>query len=112
MGAVVLPAQSDPSHPFVDKPGTLPSADMIAMINPAREGVVVESAASTFEPGEGAGTGGLEELELNGRRVFCSTMMARERTRPPLTRSADLDRDDVAPAQLAVDREIELRAIA
>ena len=52
MGTVVLPAQSDPSDPFVDEPGILPGADMIGMINPAREGVVVESAPSTFEPGE------------------------------------------------------------
>jgi hypothetical protein len=52
MGAVVLPAQSDRSDPFVDEPGILPRADMIGMIKPAREGVVVESASSTFEPGE------------------------------------------------------------
>ena len=52
MGAVGLPAQSDPSHPFVDEPGILPRADMIGMINPVREGVVVESASSTFEPSE------------------------------------------------------------
>ena len=52
MGAVVLPAQSDPSYPFVDEPGVLPGAYMIGMINPAREGVVVENASSTFEPSE------------------------------------------------------------
>ena len=44
MGAVVLPAQSDPSDPFVDEPRILSGADVIGMINPAREGVVVESA--------------------------------------------------------------------
>ena len=52
MGAVVLPALSDPDDPFVNEPGVLPRADMIGMINPAWEGVVVESASSTFEPGE------------------------------------------------------------
>ena len=52
MGAVVLPAQSDPGDPFVDEPGILARADMIGMINPAREGVVIERASSTFEPGE------------------------------------------------------------
>jgi hypothetical protein len=52
MGAIVVSTQSDPSHPFVDEPGILSRADMIGMINPAREGVVVESASSTFEPGE------------------------------------------------------------
>jgi len=52
MGAVVLSAKSDPRDPFVDEPSVLPSADMIGMINPAGEGIVVESASSTFEPGE------------------------------------------------------------
>jgi len=46
MGAVILPAQSDPGDPFVDEPGKLPRADMIGMINPAREGVVVERGLS------------------------------------------------------------------
>jgi hypothetical protein len=48
MGAVVLPTQSDPGDPFVNEPGILPGADMIGMINPAWEGVVIESASSTF----------------------------------------------------------------
>ena len=52
MGAVILLTESDPSDPFVDDPGILPSADMIGMINPVREGVVIERASSTFEPGE------------------------------------------------------------
>ena len=52
MGPVVLPAQFDPGDPFVDEPGILPGADMIAIVNPARESVVVEGASSTFEPGE------------------------------------------------------------
>jgi hypothetical protein len=52
MGSVVFSAQSDPSHPFVNEPCILPRADMIGMINPAREGVVVESPSSTFEPCE------------------------------------------------------------
>jgi hypothetical protein len=70
MGSVVFSAQSDPSHPFVNEPCILPRADMIGMINPAREGVVVESAPSTFEPGEQTATGRLEELELNGAPRF------------------------------------------
>ena len=70
MGAVVLPAKSDPSDPFVDEPGILPAADMIGMINPAREGVVVESPSSTFEPSEQTATCRLEEFELNGAAGF------------------------------------------
>jgi hypothetical protein len=70
VGAVVLPAQSDPSDPFVNEPGILLRADIIAMIYPAREGVVVESASSTFQPGEQTAAGRLEEFELNGTAGF------------------------------------------
>jgi hypothetical protein len=52
MVAVVLPTQSDLSDPFADEPGIRPRADMIGMINPARESVVVEGPSSTFEPSE------------------------------------------------------------
>jgi len=38
--------------------------------------------------------------------------MARERTRPPLDKIANPDGDDVAPAKLAVDRQVEHRAVA
>ena len=70
MGAVVLLTESDPSYPFVNEPGILPSADMIGMINPAREGVVIERASSTFEPSQETATGRLEEFELNGATGF------------------------------------------
>jgi hypothetical protein len=40
MGAVILPAQSDPGHPLVNKPGILPGADVIGAINSAWKGVV------------------------------------------------------------------------
>ena len=43
---------------------------MIGMIDPAREGVIVGSAASTFTPGEQTAPGGLKELELNGAAGF------------------------------------------
>jgi hypothetical protein len=112
MGAVVLPAKSDPSHPFVDEPGILPDADMIGMINPARESVIFESASSTFEPGEQTATGGLEEFELNGAAGFLLNYASSRANPAAADQVADLDLDDVAPAQLAVDREIEHRAIA
>ncbi len=66
MGAVVLRAQSDPGHPFINEPGVLPGADVVHVINPARKDELVECAASAFEPSQNAATGGLKELELNG----------------------------------------------
>src|ERR1700678_3093234 len=111
MGTVVLPAQSDRSDPFVDEPGILPGADMIGMINPAREGVVVESATSTFEPSEQTATGRLEELELNGATGFLLNYDSLRANPAAADKVADLDLDDVAPAQLAVDREIAQPAL-
>src|SRR5258708_9712053 len=47
-------------------PLILPSADMIGVIDTAREDELVKRAASAFEPGQNAAAGGLKELELNG----------------------------------------------
>ena len=49
MRAVILAAQSDPRDPLVNKTGILPGADVVGVIDPARKGVVVESASSIFE---------------------------------------------------------------
>ena len=66
MRPVVLPAQSDPGYPLVNKSSILPSADMIGMIDPARKDEVVERASATFEPSQNTAASGLEEFELNG----------------------------------------------
>src|SRR5258708_6201262 len=66
MGSVILRTQSDPGHPLVNKSSILPSADMIGVIDTAREDELVKRAASAFEPGQNAAAGGLKELELNG----------------------------------------------
>ena len=62
---VVLTAQSNPSYPLVNEAGILPGADVIGVVNPAREDEVVERTSSAFEPCMDAATGRLEELELN-----------------------------------------------
>lgn len=66
MGTVIFPAQSDPSHPLINKSRILPSADMLRMIDPAREDEVINLAASAFEPRKNAAAGGFKELKLNG----------------------------------------------
>ena len=65
MGAVILRPQANPSCPLIDEASILPGADMLSMVNPAREDEVVESASAAFEPGKDAPAGGFEELELN-----------------------------------------------
>jgi hypothetical protein len=112
VGAIVLPKQSDSGYPFINKSSILPGADMIGVIDPARKDKVVERASATFKPSQDAGSGGLQELELNRPTGLlldddCSG------TNPTTTdKVADLEFDDVATAQLAVDRKIEHRAVA
>jgi hypothetical protein len=85
---------------------------MIGMINSARKDEVVERTSSAFEPSEDAAAGRLKELELNGATGLllnndCS------RANPATTDNlSDLDFNDVAPAKLTVDREIEQRMVA
>ena len=66
MRPVVLPPQPNSGHPLVNEPSILPGADVIGVINPAREDVVVERASSAFKPSENAAAGRLKKLELNG----------------------------------------------
>lgn len=65
MSAIVLAAQTNGGHPFIDQAGELPRAQVLGMIRSARKGVVVECAASPLQPGENARPRWLEQLKLN-----------------------------------------------
>src|SRR5579859_2426844 len=111
MGPVILRAQSNPRHPFIDQPSILPSADMAIVIDPAWEDEFVNRAASDLQPGQHAAAGRLEELELNGAPGF---LLDDDGARPNLSAAdqlPDFDLHDITPAQFAVDREIEHRAV-
>jgi len=62
---VILWPQSDASHPFINEPGILPSANMIGVIDAARKDEFVKRAASAFKPDHDAASGGFEQLKLN-----------------------------------------------
>src|SRR5215213_7139942 len=66
MRPVILSAQSDPGYPLVHEARILPGAHVGGVVDPAREGIIVERAASTSKPSEDAGAGRLKKLELNG----------------------------------------------
>src|SRR5215213_7716748 len=112
MRSVILPAQSDARHPLVGEASVLAGADVGGVVDPAREGVIVERAASTFKPHKDAGASRLQKLELNGApglpldddRLGANPTTADE--------VADSDLDDVTAAELAVDREIKHRSVA
>jgi hypothetical protein len=81
---------------------------MIGVIDPARKDKVAKRNPATFKPSQDAGAGGLEELELD-RSTGLLLDDECSRTNPTATDEvADLDFDDVATAQLAVDRETNI----
>jgi hypothetical protein len=73
-------------------------------VNPAREGEVVEGAAPTFKPSKDARAGRFKKLKLN-RSASLALDDDGPGADPAATHEvADPDLDDVAAAQLAVDR--------
>jgi hypothetical protein len=85
---------------------------MISVIDPAWKDELVQRAASVFEPGQNAAAGGFEEFELNGP---AGLLLDDDRAGPNPTAAdkvADLDLHDIAPAQFAINSEIEHRAVA
>ena len=85
---------------------------MIGVIDPAQKDEVVARAAAVFEPGKKTAAGGFEEFELNGSAGLLlddDRAGANPRTADEV---ADLDRHHIAPAQFAVDGEIEHCAVA
>ncbi len=55
VGAIILPQQADGYHPFVDQTRILAGAKMAAVIDTAREGEIVETAAAALKPGQQRG---------------------------------------------------------
>jgi hypothetical protein len=85
---------------------------MIGVIDPARENIVSEGAAAQLKPNEEAGPCRLKELKLDRSSGF---LLHHDRPRPDLAATddvADSNLDHVAPAQLAVDGEVEQRPVA
>lgn len=86
IGMVVIGVEIE-TDPFADQARILPRAHVSHAVVPTREYIIVERAATTLKPGEQGLPGGLDQLELHRRSVFCCTTRARSRTRPPATRS-------------------------
>lgn len=111
MGAIFTSHQADPSHPFINKAGILPGAEMAIVINPARKDVIVHRSASPFEPRQQARPSVRQQLELNGPTRF---LLHHDCPRPDLSAAdnvTDLHLHQVAAPKLAIDRQIEQRPI-
>jgi hypothetical protein len=85
---------------------------MSGMVVPAGEREIGDRAAATFEPSTDAGAGRFKKLELNGS---ASLALDDNRTGADPAATDDVanpDFDQVAAAQLAIDRQIEQGSVS
>jgi hypothetical protein len=99
--------QTDGGHPFIDEASVLPGAHMVRMVDATGKRVVGNSPSSTFKPHQEASAYIGGQFELNRS----AGLLLHYYGSCPYIRScndiADLDLDQIATAQLAVDRQIE-----
>lgn len=104
--------QTDPCHPFIDKPGVLASAEMPITIDPTGEDVVVHRAAPPLQPSQQAGASVWKQLELNRSACFLLHDNRSRSDLPTADKVADPHLHQVAASEFAVDRQIEQRPIS
>jgi hypothetical protein len=110
--AILTSHQTDPCHPFIDEPGILAGAEMLIMIVPAGEDVVVHRAAPPLEPSQQAGASVWQQLELNWSARFLLHDNRPRSDLPAANKVADLQLHQVAASKFAVDRQVEQRPIS
>jgi hypothetical protein len=107
MRAVILAPKADGCYPLVHEPGKLPSADVFRSISSARKDIIIERATSAFQPVPEAGSGSVEQFELN----WPVRLLLHDRRPCPHPATTDEFANpnfrDVAAAQLAIDGEVE-----
>jgi hypothetical protein len=111
VGAVIFGLKSYTYYPLANQVSILSRAHMVRMIIAAWEDEVVKSAATTLVPSEQGLARLLENLEL--RRSFGFLLHYDGTITNPAAGNnvADADLDDIATAQLAIDREVKERSV-
>jgi hypothetical protein len=112
MRTVFLRAKTDGGHPLIHQPSILPGALMIVRISSAGKHEVLYRAPSPLEPCQQACSGIARDLELHRsagllldhHRPGANVVTGDQRT--------DLEFDQIAAAQLAVDGRIKQRSVA
>jgi hypothetical protein len=106
MRSILLVPQPYRADPFIDETSILSRAYVVCMINPARERIVVDRAAAPFEPGEQACAYITGQFKLHRS---ASLLLRDDPTRADFWASdqiTNLDLDEIASSQLAVDRQV------
>ena len=109
---VVLTPKAGSVDSFLHEPSILARADVLSVVDPAREHMVGHRTSSALQPRAQAALGVVEQLELHRPLRLLLDHDGAGTDAAAQHDVADLDLDDVAASQLAVDREVEHGAVA
>lgn len=101
--SVILRWQADADHPFSHKTGILARAHVGHVIVAAREDVVVQCTAASFQPRTYRFTSRIHKFELNRALGLLLYDDGAITDTSPRNQIADANFDDIAAAQLAID---------
>lgn len=107
MGAIFTSHQADARHPFIDKTGILPGAEMATSVNPAGKDIFLHCATAAFKPSQETGPSIGQQFELNRPTCF---LLHHDRARSDLSAAdniANFYSHEIAAPKFAIDREVE-----
>lgn len=106
MGAILLRLQTNSDDPFVNEASILARAHVRHVIVPAWEDIIVERSASPFQPRPHCLPSRLEQIELNLALSLLLYNYGSVANPPARDNIADAHFDHTAPAQFAIDGEV------
>jgi len=112
MGTVFLGSKPDRLDPFINEAGILPCAHVSPRMDRARKCVIIHCPAASFQPCEKAGACVAHQLELNRSTGLLLGDHRASSDFLPYNKVADFVIDEIAAAQLAIDRQIEERSVS
>ena len=110
--SIVLAPQTNRGHPFVNKPGILSSAEMIGVVDPTGEGIVIDRSSPPPKPGKHASPDLSRDLELYGTSGLLLNDHGTSSNFRACHKGSNFDLNEIAAAELAVDGKIEQRSIS
>jgi len=112
MSSVVLTPQPNGRHPLVNQPGILWSAEVIGVVDSTGKRIVIDSSSPTLKPGKQACPDLGRNLELNWTSSFLLDDHGTSTNFLACDERPNFDLDEIATSELAVDSEIEQRAVS
>ena len=112
MCAILALVQANGRHPLIKKAGVLPGAEVSHVINPTGEDEVIQRASAPLQPYQQALTRFGHELELNRPTCFLLDNGCSVADGAAADQIANAQFHQVAPAQFAVDGQVEQGSVS